>query len=67
MLKVPIMHPLKPPPPICSGVVIALALSFTYICLLRWLAGVIVGIGIAACFVLILASKLSHSLAIPWL
>ena len=42
---------------ICSGVVIALVLSFTYICLLRWLAGVIIGVGIAACFILILASE----------
>ena len=37
---------------------IALVLSFTYICLLRCLAGPIVGIGIAACFLLILASEL---------
>ena len=44
-------------PHVDRGVVVALVLSFTYICLLRWIAGVIIGIGIALCFVLIFASK----------
>ena len=43
---------------VCSGVGVALAFSFIYICLLRWIAGPIIGIGIALCFFLILASEL---------
>lgn len=47
-------------PHVDRGVVVALVFSFTYICLLRWIAGVIIGIGIALCFVLIFASKSIH-------
>lgn len=42
---------------LCRGLAVAMVLSFTYILLLRCLAGPIIGLGILLAFLLIIASK----------